>query len=445
MEPQTEVRDLPRIRHARTTLLLVLVGAWMAVPRTIQTLTAPKHRNEVGVDPPYTRLAAVSQELLAVTVLACCALVAIEALRDRPRRGVGAVVLLILPWLYLEIRDWTLHAHLSWSGLIYPGVVVALWALRPALRQLEVIGYLVGIVAVVSIGIGFLLPTQGIFRHADGSLVTQTKALVPGGILVGIFTHGNNLGQFLVVGIPMVALIRRRALRNLLLVASTYALVWSAARSSLITLGAVVAVVLVLALLPGSWRGFPARLAAIAGCLGVAALPFLTHDPEAYTNRGYVWIESLMAWRSSPVFGLGSRYYADVAVTSQALGPTVFHGHNQVVHLLVTGGIVALALVAALTLALIDVAVRWAVRGALFPIAFVAAIIGACTFEVSLALVDNTFMFPVVGVPMAFLLFSSRLDEGRRISAGRAATGDPRGATVPGALEQPARAEPARG
>lgn len=387
----------------------------MVVPRTIQSLTAPKYRNDVGVEsPPYTLPAALAVRLLALAILALCVFLVLEGVRDRHRRHVGAVVLLTLPWLYLEVRDWAGHEHLSWSTLVYPAVVLALWTLQPALSQLEVIGYLVGGVALLSMAIGFLLPGQGIFRHADGTVVAQTKALVPGGVLVGIFTHGNNLGQFLVLGLPMVALIRSAAARHVLLLSTVCALVWSASRSSLLTLGVVVATVVVLALLPRGWRGFPARLGAALGCLVVVVLPLVTADPLAYSNRGYVWLQSLLAWRSSPLFGHGSNYYAEVAATSGTLGPTVFHGHNQVVQLLVTGGIVAALVVGALALGALSVAARAVGRGCYFPIAYLVTLAGTCTFEVSLVFVDNTFLFPVVVLPLACLFF-----------------GDPSGPTTP--------------
>jgi hypothetical protein len=398
-------------RRQRVSILILLVGAWTVIPRTLQTVTAPKYRNSVVLEnPPYTASAALSLKVLTVGLLAFCLVVVLEAIRDRPRRGVGAFVLLVLPWLYLEVRDWTLGARLPWSGLVYPAVVMAIWVLRPALRQLVLLGYVVGAVALVSIAIGFMLPAQGIFRHADGTVVSPEKAVLPGGILVGIFTHGNNLGQFLVLGLPMVALIRHRATRNVLLVACLFALVWSAARSAMVAVLVLVLLTAAVAVVPPARRGLPARLMIATCYLVMAVVPFMTTDPLAFSNRGYVWLESLAAWRTNPLFGLGSHYYSDIAVTSQTLGPTVFHGHNQLVHLLVTGGILLGVLVLILLLSSISFAVGWAKKGSLLPVAFLIALAGVCIFEVSMVFVDNVFLLPVMVVPLAFLMFAHGID-----------------------------------
>jgi uncharacterized membrane protein len=312
----------------------------------------------------------------------------------------------MLPWLYLELRDWSLQQPLSWTTLVYPAVVLALWVLRPALNQLQVIGYLVGGVAWGSVTMGVLLPAQAIFRHADGSLVTQAKALVPGGILVGIFTHGNNLGQFLALGVPLVALVKHPPSRYFLLVGCGAALLWSASRSSLLALGVAAVALLVVAALPPDWRGLPARTVLVLAYAQVAVLPFLTTDPTAYSNRGYVWLESLAAWSSSPFLGHGSDYYSKVATTSGALGPTVFHGHNEMVHLLVTGGIAAVLVVTVMIVAAVALAVRAVVSDSYFRFGYLLILAGACTYEVSLAVVDNAFLFPVVVVPLAVLFFA---------------------------------------
>jgi O-antigen ligase len=313
-----------------------------------------------------------------------------------------------LPWIYLQLRNWTLTDPLQLSQLIYPIVAIAIWALRPDLSEFALLGYLVGVVAVISIVIGFLAPSQGILRSAEGLVITQDKMLLPFGILVGIFTHGNNLGQYLVLGVPMVAVIRHRFTRVLLIIAVCFALVWSAARASLITFIVVIMVTGAVALLSARVRGLPARLIVMTPFAVAALLPLLTSDPSAFTNRGFVWMASLDAWASNPFFGLGSRYYQELGRTSESLGGSVFHGHNQLVHLLVTGGLVSVILVALMLFFAIDAAARWAERGRLVAVAYLTALAGVCTLEVSLVFVDNFFLFPVVVVPLAIILFSEQ-------------------------------------
>ena len=47
------------------------VRAWVVVPRTIQTLTAPKYRGQIGMEsPPYTFWASTTLTVLGLGVLA---------------------------------------------------------------------------------------------------------------------------------------------------------------------------------------------------------------------------------------------------------------------------------------------------------------------------------------------------------------------------------------
>jgi O-antigen ligase len=401
------------VRQLQARILILLVWAWSAIPRTVQTLTAPKYRTQVGMEsPPYSAAAALSLFVLALAILGYSIVVIINALRDPPSRGVGGLVVLLLPWLYLQLRDWTLSDPLQWSQLIYPAVAIAIWALRPSLGEFALLGYLVGVVAVISILIGIFWPSQGILRSAQGLVITEDKTLLPWGILVGIFTHGNNLGQFLVLGLPMVAAIRRRFTKVLLVIAVCFALVWSASRSSLITSVIVIVVTAAVSLLSARVRGLPARFLVTTPFAVAALLPLLTSDPAAFTNRGFIWMASLEAWRSNPFFGLGSRYYQELGRTSESLGGTVFHGHNQLVHLLVTGGLILVVLIALMLLFVINAAARWAERGRLVAVAYLTALAGVCTLEVSLVIVDNNFLFPVVVVPFAIILFSERSEPG---------------------------------
>jgi hypothetical protein len=400
-----------RARDQRSSILLTLVCAWAVVPRLIQTLTAPKHRTQVGEEsPPYTAVANSSLKLLCLMVLLFSVLVIIEVVRDQPRRGFAGLVLLMLPFVYLEVRDFTLGDRLVWSQLAYPAVVIAIWVLRPPLRKLALVGYWVGATAVLSLAIGALLPAQGIYNNAQGLSITPDKELLPGGVLVGIFTHGNNLGAFLVLGIPAVMMIPRRPVRNVVLFLVVSTMVWSAARSSLATLGALVLALVVLSVFPRGWRALPARVGMGLAWVALCALPLLTHDQTAFANRGYIWVQSLQFFRESPLFGHGSAFYTQLAQTSENLGGTVWHGHNQLVQLLLTGGVVLTALVAVLIVACISRAGWWVQRGSVLPFAYLIALAGACTLEVSLVFVDNVYLFPVVVLPLAVILFSESAD-----------------------------------
>ena len=121
---------------------------------------------------------------------------------------------MLAPWVYIQVRDWLSIDPFRLASLAYPLPVVAVWLLRPGLRQLRLLGYLVGVVAVISVVLGLVLPSHAIFRDAAGAVITEDKNLLPWGMLIGIYTHGNSLGQFLALGIPMVTLIRRTSVRR---------------------------------------------------------------------------------------------------------------------------------------------------------------------------------------------------------------------------------------
>ena len=393
----------------RAGVLFVLVGAWAIVPKVLQTLTAAKYRVKVDqAEPPLTPVTAAATDVLTVALLGFCLLVVLDALRRNPRRDLLGVTLLLAPWVWVQVRGYTLGSTPSVSDLVYPAVVVAVWLLRPGLRHLRLLGYLAAAVAVVSVLIGIVLPDQGVFRSLDGSVITEEKSILPFGMLVGVFTHGNVLGQYLLMGLPLVALVPRRGLRAVLLAVVVVALVWSAARSTIAGAVALAMVVAVLSLLPADRRSVPGRLV-LWGAFGlVALLPFVTTASAAFTGRGGIWSASLAIWRAHPWVGNGSDLYARIAQTSAYLGGTVYHGHNEMVQLLVTGGVVLAVLVGVLLL----VAIRRATEapgGALVGVAILLALAGASLLEVSLLFDGNTVFNPVLLLPLATLLVGEPL------------------------------------
>lgn len=395
----------------RAGILFVLVGAWAIVPKVVQTVTAPKYRLRVDeAEPPPTPYTALTTDLLTLALLGFCLLVVLHGLRRNPRRGLLGVSLLLAPWAWVQVRGFTLHLGWGASDLVYPAVVVAVWVLRPGLRHLRLLGYLAGAVAVLSVLAGVLLPDKGLFRALDGNVITQEKAVLPYGILVGIFTHGNTLGQYLLLGLPLVAVVPRRGVRAGLLAVTLLALVWSAARSTIGAALALAVVAAVLSLLPVRRRAVPGRLA-LWGAFGlVVALPFLVTSPGAFTNRGGIWAASLAYWRDHPWVGNGSDFYTRIAQTSGDLGGTVYHGHNEMVQLLVTGGVVLAVLVALLVLAAVHRATRTP-GGVVLGVAVLLALAGASLLEVSLLFDGGSVFDPVLLLPLATLLVGEPLVE----------------------------------
>lgn len=425
VEPRNH--PLPVWTSDRAGVLFVLVALWAVVPKILQTLTAAKYRVRVDqAAPPATAVTVVATDALTLALLGWCLLIVFDALRRNPRRDLLGLVLLLAPWVWVEVRSFTLDRSPGVTDLVYPAVVVAVWLVRPGLRHLRLLGYLAGAVAVVSVVIGIVLPDQGVFRSADGSEISQEKAIVPFGVLVGVFTHGNTLGQYLVMGLPLVALIQRRGVRTVLLAVTVGALVWSAARSTIAGAVALGAVVAVLSLLPRGRRSVPYRLALLTAFALVAVLPFVTTDPNAFTTRGSIWAHSLAYWHEHPWVGLGSDFYTQIATTSADLGGTVYHGHNEVVQLLVTGGVVLAVLVGLLVLATIRRATDDRTGGTV-GLAILLALAAASLLEVSLLFDDSGAFDPVLLLPLATLLVGEPLGvpttappEGPRGSADRA-------------------------
>jgi O-antigen ligase len=393
----------------RAGLLFVLVAAWALLPKVVQTVTAPKYRLRVDeAEPPPTAYTSLVTDLLTVALLGFCLLLVLDGLRRNPRRGLLGVALLLAPWAWVQVRGLTLDLLPGVSDLVYPAVVVAVWVVRPGLRHLRLLGYLAGAVAVVSVLVGVLLPDKGLFRALDGNVITQEKALLPSGILVGIFTHGNTLGQYLLLGLPLIALVPRPVVRTALLAVALLALVWSAARSSVGGAVALALVAVVLSLLPAARRAVPGRLVAWAALGLVVLLPFLTTTPGAFTNRGGIWAVSLAHWRDHPWVGNGADFYTRIAQTTGDLGGTVYHGHNEVVQLLVTGGVVLAVLTALLVLAAVHRATR-SPYGVQVGVAIALAIAGASLLEVSLQFEAGGVFVPVLLLPLATLLVGEPL------------------------------------
>lgn len=393
----------------RAGVLFLLVGLWALLPKVLQTLTAAKYRVRVDqAEPPATPLTAVTTDVLTAALLGWCLLVVLDALRRNPRRDLLGVAILLAPWVWVEVRSFTLDRAVSATDLVYPAVVVAVWLVRPGLRHLRLLGYVAGAVAVVSLLVGLALPDQGVFRAPDGTLAATDKAVLPVGVLVGIFTHGNTLGQHLVMGLPLVALVPRRGVRSALLAASAVALLWSAARSTIAGAVALAVVVAVLSLLPRPRRPVVHRLVLWTAFAVVAVLPFLPTGPDAFTGRGAIWERSLAYWHEHLWVGQGSDFYARVAQTTADLGGTVYHGHNEVVQLLVTGGVVLAALVAVLVLAAVARAAD-APGGSLTGVAVLLALATASLLEVSLLFDSGGVFYPVLLLPLATLLVGEPL------------------------------------
>ncbi len=385
-------------------LLLLGWGAAM-VPRLVQGMTAAKFRVSVGDAQPYTALASLADRGMTLLLLLYCAGVVLARLRRLPDTGLGSLALLLLPWICLVSRDALEQTNPSWPTVVYPAVVVAVWVLQPRIEELRDVAALAVLTALVSVGLGFAVPDQGRFMGASGQAIIPSKVVLPFGVLVGPFTSGNTLGQFLAVSVPMLLILpRRRRWPALALV--LFAILWTASRSSLTAAAAALLVAALITAVPAPVRAGLAGLFGLTAVTAMVVIPLMSWDDTAFTNRGFIWRGSLAAWRHNPVVGLGSTWYARVGGSTEEIASTAYHGHNLTVQMLVTGGWVLAALGVLLLVRAVVMSARWAGRGHHYLPAFMVALLISCTLEVSFGLVDRAYLVGVVTIPLAVLLLS---------------------------------------
>lgn len=405
--------------------VLALAWALVVVPRSVQSLTAPKFRTTVGVEAaPYGALAQLTERGLSGVLALVCVAAVLAGARRLPLRTLPLLTALAAPWLVTVVRDVYAGTAPVTTAALYPLVAAALWAAYPRVRVLAVVGHLTGATAVLAVAMGALVPMAGLYRSAAGDLISPDKQLLPVGLLVGPFTDSNNLGQVLVLGAPALLAVRRRGAALAWLAVVLVALVWSSSRSSLVAAGAAGAAVAVVAL--ARTPGVRALLAGLAGAGALATVvlvPLLTVASAttgaarastadlAFTNRGYVWRLSLETFSQRPLTGWGSNWYSEVGGTANPLGGFTYHGHNQLVQQLVTTGLLGTAALAVLALAALGAARTWAAgggRAGLAPLGHVVALCLSCTFEVSFGVVDRSFLLPVAMAPLAVALLARR-------------------------------------
>lgn len=412
----------PGVNDVRAQVLLCLAWAVVVVPQVIESLTTPQFEQSIEVAAtPLTPVASLARLALTLALVGTAAWTTITAVRlERRRLELLPLVVFLAPWVVMVTRDWYVTGRPGVVAFLTPVLVLALWALQPRMSCLSALGYLTAVGAAVSIGMAVLDPSSAIFRSSQGDIVATEKEILPFGMLKGFLTQPNSLGKFLILGLPATLLIPRRGHRAAAVSLCVFAVVWSASRTSLEAAGAMTLTALVLGAVRSrrSKRSLGA-LAVLGAMTVVCVLPFLPTSPTAFTNRSFIWQASLPYWRADPWFGQGSDWYERIAQTSSAIAGAAFYAHNQLVQLLVTGGLtltVAVGLLLWLTTA--RACREISSSGSIFGILFLVTLAGTFTLEVSFPSVNSTASLPIVLVPLAVIAFSrddrDRLDPGAR-------------------------------
>lgn len=393
-------------REGAGAVLIWGVAAWSLLPRLVQSVSAPKVRSSVGVDNvSYTPIAAVSVRLTSYALLALVLVLVAAQVRRLPRSRFLLLGLMLLPWAIQIIRDMYLPLHPSRNDFVYPLVILTVWMIRPRVGTLRHLGYISIAVAVASLLIGVLYPASGIFRSTNGDFISEDKQILPMGILIGIFTQGNNLAQFLVLGGPALVFAKHRLTKVVGWALISFTMVWSASRSGLIALVALTMIALVIGVAVHRARMLTSITAMVVVVAAVVVLPLVTDDPTAFTNRGYIWTQSLRLSAGHRTFGMGSNWYSALAKTSGGLGPTVFHAHNEFLQLLVTGGVLLVLAVAVQFCAIAVRALALLSRGSSYGVLQLVTLGVTCTTEIALVYVDNFMLAAVVVIPIAYIAF----------------------------------------
>ena len=218
-------------------------------------------------------------------------------------------------------------------------VFAAIWACKPGLDQLKILGTAGAAVASYSILFGIFEPSHAFFGDSLGRIGGSTKALIGNDQLAGVFGHSNTLGIYVALLLPFSFLIKKVPLRLALICTMTFSIVWSSSRSSLVAVGATVIVIIVFSRLGDTTRRALSTLIFIVILGAIALIPMLTTDPAAFTRRGAIWIGSFEEWARNPLFGSGLEWYSAVAQFRNDLGLQASSGHNLFVSWLVSGGL----------------------------------------------------------------------------------------------------------
>lgn len=386
----------------------VIVLAWMQsfLPALIQRFTTSRRANTVAnVESLSTLANAVSILLLGILVL-YCALVLLLSLRRASVR-IGALTVLLLPFAY-NIGSTVANAQTLPNNAVGPiAVILALATSSVRLSNLTPVAYLLGVTAATSVGLGVFLPHIGLMAGSSGAVTVADKGILADSLLAGVYNHSNVLGTMLILALPTVLLVRHRGHQLIILLVTGVGILWSSSRTSLAATGVAIACFGLMSLLSARARPAFVALSVLAALGAVVLIPLNTHELEAFSSRGQIWIGSLAQAATNPVFGSGYGWYGYIAEYNNSLIAVAFNGHNLFVNSITTGGLVYLLVLALLFITLMVAASRFAVRGHLAVYVFVITYAVVSCLEVVARYRDLDPAFWAIVIPIACFILSA--------------------------------------
>lgn len=305
---------------ARNGLEVYLIG------RVVRTVSG------AGRQPAVLRTALLSSMALIALVVATTVLVHLRSVLTSPFR----LLLVLFPVVWFIVRDYVTVGGFSYTLVAGAGLIIAFWFVAAPYDVLKVVGVLAVVIAGLSLALGVFVPQFALVSNE----VTLEKALFGDSLLAGPFTHQNSLALFLMGAGPFVFLLKRKMLWFTII---AVALMWSSSRTALLAGGITLVIVLMLFAVSRKMQALLGGIAILAAVGVMAYLPAVTTDPEAFASRGQIWLMSFYYLAGEWVIGLSPSWYNRVVPTQIGIFNTAaFHGHNDIVTMLVRGGIVAL-------------------------------------------------------------------------------------------------------
>lgn len=318
------------------SLIVLALFVYAILPQGVQVFTEGRFRLAAKVVELPSVLAQQTSRAMVYVVLLVAGGVVAWHLLDNSLRFPKWLLIFAAPWFALTISAFVNYdtVSIASSAFILAGIAVA--SAPRATTALSTIGYLIGILAAVSIAGAIYYPSAALFPVSAYS----DKALFGSQLLAGPLLHPNSLGQTLALGAPFLLSIPNEIIRRASYVVVAIALPLTGSRTSMI---AVAAGLLAYAILRSpSWGNRWTYWALATVALAVGPYLVATSNVRSFTGRGAIWSNSLIWWANEPWLGQGPKFYRMIADTDSAFPTIAYHGHNMGVHMLTVGGVLAL-------------------------------------------------------------------------------------------------------
>ena len=404
-----ETTDFRR-HNVAFALLIVTTIALVVSPDFITYLTVqhepilPPGEASTSADLPLAQLASLGGSALLLALSA-----AVVTMRGYPKRDITGVLLVLLATNLPYLLSPKPPPVVDFPKIVLANLfVLALWRVGAPIAGLKWLPMTVAVIGVYSLVGGLLWPNYAMYNLAS------EKAIIPGWELAGPFGHANVLGMYCVLAFALTPLITDRRWRLIVGAILLVTAVCAASRTALLAAGLVLLWWLICWFRSVISIRLVGTVLVTACATATLVIPFIAWDPDAFTDRASVWVESLRVWQQSPVVGMGVNWFIDDAQAAANIAKWAFvgTGHNMVVDTLVKSGLVGLAVLVPLVVAAI--ASTRAMRVTSQQIAcfgfLMAFFVGAAT-EAIWAQLPNLQLFPISGLVFAVVVLSRRDEE----------------------------------